>query len=118
MTMKTVTPDTLAQLFTLVDGRLMRRHQIPITDKSGNPVIHLAPCGERVAVQGRTYAAKLIAHYLATGEWANRLPKAKRHRARVRVGAKLIHLGYFDSIAERDAAVFAYRMGIPSTENV
>jgi hypothetical protein len=38
--------------------------------------------------------------------------RGKPYRARVRDGARLIHLGYFATVEERDAAMFAYRLGI------
>jgi hypothetical protein len=38
--------------------------------------------------------------------------RAKRYRARVRESDRLVHLGYFATREERDAAVFAYRLGI------
>lgn len=40
------------------------------------------------------------------------LKRIKPHRARVRTPLGLIHLGYFATVGERDAAVFAYRIGI------
>ena len=38
--------------------------------------------------------------------------RAKPYRARVRDGKRLIHLGYFASREDRDAAVFAWKLGL------
>ena len=38
--------------------------------------------------------------------------KTKPYRARVRTPDGLLHLGYFATVEERDAAIFAYRLGI------
>lgn len=38
--------------------------------------------------------------------------RAKSYRARLREGKRLVHLGYFATVEERDAAIFAYKLGI------
>lgn len=38
--------------------------------------------------------------------------RAKPYRARVRTPGGLVHLGYFGSVEEREAAIFAYKLGI------
>jgi hypothetical protein len=40
------------------------------------------------------------------------IKRIKPHRARVRTPTGLVHLGYFATLQERDAAVFAHRIGI------
>ena len=69
-------------------------------------------CGERVLFEGRTRSASIVAHYLTTGEWVKRIPKPRRIRAVVRDGARVVHLGYFATVEERDAAIFAHKLGI------
>ena len=38
--------------------------------------------------------------------------RAKPYRARIRDDGRLVHLGYFATAEERDAAIFAYRIGL------
>jgi hypothetical protein len=73
---------------------------------------YVQQCGERVLFEGRTRSASIVAHYLTAGEWVKRIPKPRRIRAVVRDGARVVHLGYFATVAERDAAVFAHKLGI------
>ena len=116
-----VVPRTIGEAFALVDGRLMRRRvaRVEVVQRDGErftrEVEHFAPCGGRVRFGGRVYSAAVVLHYLQTGELVERVPRAKvapRYRARVRDGARVVHLGYFATVEERDAAVFAYRLGI------
>jgi hypothetical protein len=116
-----IAPRTIGEAFALVDGQLMRRTvaRVEMVQRDGErftrEVEQLTPCGDRVRFDGRTYRAAVVAHYLKTGELVHRAPRAAkppRYRARVRTPGGLVHLGYFASAAERDAAVFAYRMGI------
>ncbi len=69
-------------------------------------------CGVRTMYDGRMVASSLLMHYLTTGEWIKRIPKPAKHRAIVRNGKKIIHLGYFATLAEKDAAIFAFKLGI------
>lgn len=116
-----ITPRTIGEAFALVDGQLMRRTvaRVEVVQRDGErftrEVEQLTPCGDRVRFGGRTYRAAVVAHYLKTGELVNRAPRAAkspRYRARVRTPGGLVHLGYFGSVEEREAAIFAYRLGI------
>ena len=69
-------------------------------------------CGVRTMYDGRMVASTLLMHYLTTGEWIKRIPKPAKHRAIVRDGKKVVHLGYFATLAEKDAAIFAFKLGI------
>jgi len=57
----------------------------------------------RVTVAQREKLARL-----GGAEWV----RGKIDRARVRTPEGLLHLGYFVTQEERDAAIFAYRLGI------
>ena len=116
-----IPPRTIGEAFALVDGQLMRRTvaRVEVVQRDNvrfsREVEQLTPCGDRVRFDGRTYRAAVVAHYLKTGELVHRAPRAAkppRYKAQVRVGARVLHLGYFRSVEERDAAVFAYRLGI------
>ena len=116
-----VVPRTIGEAFALVDGRLMRRRvaRVEVVQRDGErftrEVEHFAPCGGRVRFGGRVYSAAVVLHYLQTGELVERVPLAKvapRYRARVRTPEGLLHLGYFATQDERNAAIFAYRLGI------
>lgn len=116
-----VIPRTIGEAFALVDGRLMRRRvaRVEVVQRNNErftrEVEHLSVCGARVRFGGRVYSAAVVAHYLHTGEIVERAPRAKvapRYRARVRTPEGLLHLGYFATVEERDAAIFAYRLGI------
>ena len=116
-----ITPRTIGEAFALVDGQLMRRivARVEVVQRDNvryvREVEHLIPCGDRVRFDGRTYRAAVVAHYLKTGELVHRAPRAAkppRYKAQVRDGARVVHLGYFATVEERDAAVFAYRLGI------
>lgn len=116
-----IPPRTIGEAFALVDGQLMRRTvaRVEVVQRDNvrffREVEHLTPCGDRVRFDGRTYSAAVVAHYLKTGELVHRAPrtaKPPRYRARVRTSGGLVHLGYFATVEERDAAVFAYKLGI------
>lgn len=112
---------TIGEAFALVDGQLMRRTvaRVEVVQRDhvrfSREVEQLTQCGGRVRFGGRTYSAAVVAHYLKTGELVNRAPSAakpQRYRARVRTLGGLVHLGYFATVEEREAAIFAYRLGI------
>ncbi len=111
-----VEPQTLEDAFVVSEGRLMRRLVTRHTlGQFTSETVHFAPTGERVSFAGRTYRATHLMHYLTTGEWVLRIDKrvsVKRYKAQVRDGARVLHLGYFATVEERDAAVFSYRLGI------
>ena len=116
-----ITPRTIGEAFALVDGQLMRRivARVEVVQRDNvryvREVEHLTPCGDRVRFGGRVYSAAVVLHYLQTGELVHRAPRAAkppRYRARVRTPEGLLHLGYFATVEERDAAIFAYRLGI------
>lgn len=73
---------------------------------------YVTVCGERVSYDGHIVASSRLKHFLETGQWVKRVPAPVRYRARVRTPEGLLHLGYFATREERDAAVFAYRLGI------
>ena len=116
-----ITPRTIDDGFALVDGHLMRRSVALVgvvnwgTRMLSREVEHLTPCGDRVRFGGRTYRAAVVAHYLMTGDLSSGVPrpaKRPRYKAQIRVGARVVHLGYFATADERDAAVFFYRLGV------
>lgn len=113
-----VPPNTLLEAFTLVHNQLMRRHifRLETIHPTGERFIqeteHLTPCGNRARFANRTYTAKLIKHYLITGELLERVPRIKtqpRFKAQIRLGKTVRHIGYFPTLEERDAAIRAYR---------
>lgn len=116
-----ITPRTIGEAFVLVDGQLMRRRvaRVEVVQRDGlrfaREVEHFEPCGDRVRFGPKTYRAAVVAHYLKTGEMVNRAPRAKpapRYKAQVRDGRRVVHLGYFATAEEREAAIFAYKLGI------
>lgn len=106
----------LDESFAVSGGRLMRRVVMRHTvGQFASETVHLEPIGERVRFAGRVYRVSHLMHYFKTGEWIKRVAKVKsspRYRARVRTPSGLLHLGYFATVEERDAAVFAYRLGL------
>lgn len=70
------------------------------------------PCGVQVRHDGRLMSASILRHFLITGDWVKRVPKPNRYRAVIRIGARVIHLGYYPSKDERDAAVGLAKLGI------
>jgi hypothetical protein len=113
-----VTPATLADAFVVKNGRLMRREVVrrTVAGFMGESV-QFAPVGERVRFEGVIYRTSHLLHWLTTGEWVTRLPRAKatRYRGRVRVGGRVVHLGYFATEAERAEAVALAKLGIYPT---
>jgi hypothetical protein len=116
----TVKPRTMSEAFAIVEGRLMRRtvamvQTVDCDGKRWKEVEHFISCGARVRFGGRTYYSSIVMHYLATNELVSRTPKLTtkpRHRARLRHNGKLVHLGYFASVEDRNAVIFAYKIGI------
>lgn len=95
------------------EGALVHVEKWHISNEAGQTVReYVHQCGERVWYEGRSVAASILRHFLITGQWVKRVPKPKRYRASVRDGAQVLHLGYFASQSEREAAIFAYRLGI------
>jgi hypothetical protein len=69
-------------------------------------------CGATVRFDGRTVSASIVLHWLRTGELVKRVPRGRKTwQAAVRVDGKVKHLGRFATVEERDAAVFAFRLG-------
>jgi hypothetical protein len=67
----------------------------------------------RVSYESRMVSASLLKHYLLTGDWVKRVPKPRKpYKAQIRKGSKVIYLGSFVTVEERDAAIFAYKLGI------
>jgi len=115
-TIERIEPEALEDAFIVANGRLMRRLIVRQTiGQFSSETVQLEPVGERVRFAGRIYRVSHLLHWFTTGEWIKRVSKAEkvqRYRARVRTSNGLVHLGYFASQSERDAAVFAYRLGI------
>ena len=116
-----IKPRTIEDAFAVVNGQLMRRRVAIVevvqkdNERFSRQTEALMPCGDRVRFGDRVLLSKVVAHYLTTGETltrAPREPKPLRFRARVRTDNGLVHLGYFATEEERNAAVFAYRLGI------
>lgn len=96
------------------DGALVHVEHWRTSNEAGETVReYVTICGERVSYDGRIVSASILRHFLTTGEWVKRVPAPVRYRARVRTPEGLVHLGYFATQDERDAAIFAYRLGIP-----
>jgi hypothetical protein len=85
----------------LIDGELCTVQVW--TSSYGRSKQHNIKCGNRVVFEGCTMSTSIVRHYLLTGERVQRVPKPVKFRAVVRVGSRTVHLGYFDSEAERDA---------------
>jgi hypothetical protein len=66
-------------------------------------------CGTRTMYDGRLIASSILKHYLLNGEWIKRIPKPAKHRAIVRNGKKVTHLGYFVTLEEKNDAIFAQK---------
>jgi len=116
-----IKPRTIEDAFVVVNGELMRRRVAIVevvqkdNERFSRQTEALVPCGDRVRFGDRVLLSKVVAHYLTTGEMltrAPREPKPLRFRARVRTDSGLVHLGYFATEEERNAAVFAFRLGI------
>jgi hypothetical protein len=102
-----------SERFEVRGGVLVHIESWRVSNDAGQDVReYVQQCGERVLFEGRTRSASIVAHYLTTGEWVKRIPKPRRVRAVVRNGARVVHLGYFATVEKRDAAVFAYKLGI------
>jgi hypothetical protein len=103
----------IGECYEVRGGVLVHVESWRVSNDAGQDVReYVQQCGERVVFEGRTRSASIVAHYLTTGEWVKRIPKPRRIRAIVRDGARVVHLGYFATVEEREAAVFAYRLGI------
>lgn len=102
-------PQRLEDAFCVRDGRLYRLEVL-------GGITYTIPCGPRVRFNHRVLSARVVMHYLLTGDLLSRAPRAtavpKPFRARIRSGGRLVHLGYFATAEEREAAVFAYRLGL------
>jgi hypothetical protein len=116
-----IKPRTIEDAFAVVNGQLMRRRVAIVevvqkdNERFSRQTEALVPCGDRVRFGDRVLLSKVVAHYLTTGETLTRAPRDKpapRFKAQVRDGARVLHIGYFATEEERNAAVFAYRLGI------
>jgi hypothetical protein len=102
-----------SERFEVRNGSLVHIESWRVSNDAGHDLReYVQQCGERVLFEGRTRSASIVAHYLTTGEWVKRIPKPRRIRAVVRDGARVVHLGYFATVEERDAAIFAHKLGI------
>jgi hypothetical protein len=78
--------------------------------KNGIDSERIETCKTRVTYEGKQVSASLLKHYLVTGEWVKRMVKpSKPFKAVVYANGKSLHLGYFATLEERDAAIFAYK---------
>lgn len=92
------------------DGRLCMVEQ---WRKNGIVSEKVEPCKTRVTYEGKQVSASILMHYLLTGEWIKRISKpGKPFKAVVYANGKTMHLGYFATLAEKDAAIFAFKLGI------
>lgn len=102
-------PQRLENAFCVRDGRLYRLEVL-------GGITYTIPCGPRVRFNDRVFSARVVMHYLLTGDLLSRAHRTtavpKPFRARIRSGGRLVHLGYFATAEERDAAVFAHRLGL------
>jgi len=81
--------------------------------KNGIVSEKIEPCKPRVTYEGKQVSASILMHYLTTGEWVKRLVKpAKPYKAVAYVNNKTVHLGYFATLEQKDAAIFAFKLGI------
>lgn len=95
------------------EGVLVHVEKWRISNEAGETVReYVQHCGERVYYDGRMVSASILRHFLTTGQWVRRVPKPRRFRAVVRDGRRVVHLGYFATAEEREAAIFAYKLGI------
>ena len=95
------------------NGQLCMVEKWPIASAFGSTTQErLTVCGVRTMYDGRMVASSLLMHYLNTGEWVKRISKPAKHRAIVRDGKKVMHLGYFATLEQKDAAIFAFKLGI------
>ena len=92
------------------DGQLFMIEQ---WRKNGIISEKVEPCKSRVTYDGKQVSASILRHYLITGEWIKRLVKpAKPFKAVVYANGKTVHLGYFATLEQKDAAIFAFKLGI------
>lgn len=100
-------PRCVAFKYVERDGRLKRLETWEHQNAGGTWKTSIeTPCGAQVQFEGRRVAASIVLHWLRTGEIVKRAPrgKAKPFKCVVRVNGKPVHIGYFSTIAERDAA--------------
>lgn len=100
--------------YTERDGRLMRLETWQHQNAAGIYFTeHVAPTGAQVTFNGRRVSSSLVLHWVRTGELVQRVPRAaKPFRGLVRVAGRLVHLGYFATKEERDAACGLAKLGI------
>ncbi len=115
---KTTKPKTTCEkirsTYEIRNGELMHVETWHTVDLSGQTTReYLQQPGARVSYDGRMVSSSLLKHYLLTGEWVKRVPKPRKaYTAQVRKGARVVYLGSFITVEERDAAIFAYKLGI------
>lgn len=117
-----IKPQSLNDAFRLINGTLYKRHVARIEaardadTRYTRDVEHFTVCGARVRFGDRIYNAAAVAQFLLTGDLTcppkPRSTPRVRYKAQVRQGARVVHLGYFDTPHERDAAVLNYRLGL------
>jgi hypothetical protein len=70
-------------------------------------------CKPRVTYEGKQVSASILMHYLRTGEWIKRVVKpSKPFKAVAYANGKTVHIGYFATIEQKEAAIFAFKLGI------
>jgi hypothetical protein len=98
----------------MTDGRVIGVECYKVDGKYGITLEN----GTFMPVKGHKMRGKMVSkttliHYLKTGEWVRRVAgpkKPKKFRARFRDGSKMVHLGYFVTEHERDAAILNYKL--------
>lgn len=109
-------PQKLLAEYQVRNGNLywVEQWKHPLSDGTWKDVEYSKQCYDRVTFEGRRLSVPIVIHYLTTGEWVKRVPSAttKPHKAVVWHEGKAKHLGYFATAEERDAAVFAWKLGL------
>jgi hypothetical protein len=106
--------EKIGSTYEIRDGELVHVETWRTSNAAGQTIReYLRQPGARVLFEGRTVSASLLKHYLLTGEMVSRVPKPRKpYRAQIRKGARVIYLGRYATIEDRDAAIFAYKLGI------
>ncbi|OBQ32296.1 MAG: hypothetical protein AN487_22640 [Anabaena sp. CRKS33] len=99
-------PHRMTSRHMVKDGQLVTEW----TDATGAKIVR--PAASRVTWQGRQVAASVLLRYLLTGKWSRKGGTAKRYQAVVWHEGRSKYIGRFESIEERDAAIFAFKIGV------
>lgn len=107
-------PHRIGYHFAERDGKLIRIERWKHYGVGGSWIDEVeAPTGNRVKWGDKVVSSSIVLHYVRTGERLDRLPRLKKpHRAMLRVGGVVTHVGYYATREERDEALALARMGI------